>query len=1262
MRIVIDMQGAQTESRFRGIGRYTLALTQAIVRNRGEHQVILALSGLFPETIAPIRAAFDGQLDQENIRVWHAPTQVRSMDSNNTRRREEAERIREAFLSSLKPDVIHISSLFEGYVDDAVTSIKQFDTDTLTSVSLYDLIPLLNPGHYLHPNPAYEKYYLNKLAYLKKADILLAISEFSRQEGQEHLKGHEDRIINVSTAIDPHFQPLSLENDQIAQLRQKFGLHRPFVLYTGGSDERKNLPRLIQAFAALPPHLRNTYHLLLAGKICQGDKTALHSLAKAEKMEPDTLQFTGYISDDELVQLYNLCELFVFPSWHEGFGLPALEAMACGAPVIGANTTSLPEVIGLQAAQFDPLDVTSITEKLTQALEDQEFRATLRAHGLQQAQNFSWDETARRTLKAFESLTTRPPCRKDSPARTTPANKPRLAFVSPLPPERTGIADYSAELLPALAEHYNIEIIAAQDQVDTPWVNAHSTVRDVQWLREHAEEIDRVLYQIGNSPYHRHMLALMQEVPGTVILHDFYMSGLLAWLELQAGSGNIWTESLYAAHGYSALRERYQDIEAAKNRYPANLHILQHANGIVVHSEHARKLASEWYGEDLASEWQVVPLLRSPATGLDKAAARQALGISPDTFLVCSFGFLAPTKLNHRLLEAWLNSALAAAPQCRLVFVGENHGGQYGAELKKTIRESGLAECIEITGFATPELFRNYLTAADIAVQLRTHSRGETSAAVLDGMNHGLPLIVNANGAMTELDAQAVWMLTDEFDDNALTTALETLWRDPERRRTLGEHAQRIIHDRHTPAACAKHYAEAIERFHRNSATSTPALLKAITALDSPIPDDNELIQLANALARTFPQAKPAKRLFLDITATCHSDLKTGIERVARALLLALLDTPPAGYRTEPIYLSNASGAWKYHHAHTYTLGLLNCPTDALGADEIVEPENGDLLLGLDLSGNRLIEADKSGLLASYRNQGVKVHFMVHDILPIRMPEVFPPGAEYAHTHWLQTIAKYDGIVGVSQTVADDVAAWLQETAEQRPAQQPPIRINWSHHGADVSNSAPSQGLPESAPQTLQQLAARPSFLMVGTIEPRKGYLQTLDAFTQLWEQGHDINLIIVGNEGWTGLPANMRRDIPETVNRLHTHPQSGQRLHWLAGISDEYLEKIYAGSTCLIAASYGEGFGLPLIEAAQHHLPIMARDIPVFREVAGEHASYFRANQADELAKAIRTWLDHNRQGQTPASKTLPWLTWQGSAQRLTRALLGAPSDENTN
>ena len=123
-------------------------------------------------------------------------------------------------------------------------------------------------------------------------------------------------------------------------------------------------------------------------------------------------------------------------------------------------------------------------------------------------------------------------------------------------------------------------------------------------------------------------------------------------------------------------------------------------------------------------------------------------------------------------------------------------------------------------------------------------------------------------------------------------------------------------------------------------------------------------------------------------------------------------------------------------------------------------------------------------------------------------------------------------------------------------------------------------------------------------------------------------------------------------AQRIRQHQELGKRLFWLFGISDEYLEKIYQSSTCLIAASENEGFGLPLIEAAQHKLPIIARDIPVFREVSGEYAYYFSGNVPENLASTILKWQSLYKQRAHPRSDAMPWLTWAQSAEQLKEAL----------
>jgi len=199
-------------------------------------------------------------------------------------------------------------------------------------------------------------------------------------------------------------------------------------------------------------------------------------------------------------------------------------------------------------------------------------------------------------------------------------------------------------------------------------------------------------------------------------------------------------------------------------------------------------------------------------------------------------------------------------------------------------------------------------------------------------------------------------------------------------------------------------------------------------------------------------------------------------------------------------------------------------------------------------------------------------------------------------------------------------------------------KISYFHLGADIDCTTPAENSIDFDP-VLEAMRTDTSFLMVGTLEPRKGYDQVLGAFERLWGDGFEVNLVIVGKQGWM---------VDALAKRLRNHPQINKRLFWLEGVSDAYLEKIYAAGACLVAASYNEGFGLPLIEAAQHGLPIIARGIPVFREVAGKNAFYFSDEEPDGLAKTIGEWLDLYKVGAHPRSGDLPWLTWEESTKMM--------------
>lgn len=404
MRIAIDMQGAQGSGRDRGIGRYTLALADGLVRMNKAHEILLVMNGLFPESVASISAHFRGKLPQENILAWTAPGPLDFMSGGkNAWRRQTAELVREAFISTLNPDVVLISNMIEGLVDNCVTNIGPFSENTEVAAIVYDLIPLLNKDAYF-TTPQYGRWYMEKLGHLKKADLFLSISDASRMEAIEHAEIPLERIFSISTATDPKFYEARLAPEAAGPLLERLGIKKPFVFYCGGSDPRKNLPRLISAYARLPKNLRDAHQLLLVGTIPPQDISSLldHG-ARCGLMAPEIV-IPGFLDDDSVIALYHACRCFVLPSWHEGFGLPALEAMACGAPVIGSNTSSIPEVIGDPDALFDPFNEQSIANKIEKVLSDEHFREGLVRHGLAQSRKFSWDSTARRALAIFEDL------------------------------------------------------------------------------------------------------------------------------------------------------------------------------------------------------------------------------------------------------------------------------------------------------------------------------------------------------------------------------------------------------------------------------------------------------------------------------------------------------------------------------------------------------------------------------------------------------------------------------------------------------------------------------------------------------------------------------------------------------------------------------------------------------------------------------------------------------------------------------------------
>ncbi|KQQ33669.1 hypothetical protein ASF61_11465 [Duganella sp. Leaf126] len=828
------------------------------------------------------------------------------------------------------------------------------------------------------------------------------------------------------------------------------------------------------------------------------------------------------------------------------------------------------------------------------------------------------------------------------PIAARPA-RPSMAFLSPLPPQHSGIADYSVELLAQLERYYDIELIA-DDPVD-PGLARRYPVRDCAWFDRHAGRYARVLYHFGNHSVHQHMFALLRRHPGIVVLHDFFLSGALDQME-RSGQPQVFLDALYASHGHTGLlAHQRHGRHAAIWTYPCNRQVLEHASGVIVHADFSRRLAQQWYGGDSAQLWQTVPLIRGLPAGHDadsaRATARAALGVADDVFLVCSFGMMGVTKRNELLLAAFLASPLAADPRCQLVFVGAPDPGDYGRSIAQAIAAAGsdTGARIRITGFVAGDQYARWLAAADAAVQLRSRTRGETSASVLDCLLHGVPTVVNAHGANADLPADVLLRLPDDCDAAALAGALAQLHgpSGAALRAGLATRARAYMAAHHAPSRVGPRFRDAIETATAYSpAVHYAALLAALQAL-GPAPA-GALMETAEAIAANRLPLAP-RQLFVDISALVEADLKTGIQRVVRAIVLRLVEAPPPGYRVEPVYCNGGNRPYRY--ARSFTLRMLGCPTMAL-EDAPLEVRAGDRFLGLDLYTNGT--AQNRERLQDMRRRGVDIYFVVYDLLPLLKPQVFPVGTDTYFSAYLDTIAAVaDGVLCISRAVADELHDWLATRPGR--SRREPLPLGYFHLGADLDASAPTTGLPANAGDLLDAVAARPSMLLVGTLEPRKCQDQALAAAELLWRQGVDLNLVIVGKQGWM---------VDKLVQQLQNHVERDRRLFWLTGASDDMLNRLYQSCSALLAPSIGEGFGLPLIEAARHGLPIIARDLPVFREVGGAHAYYFSGTAASDLAAALQHWLTLHAAGAAPPSSALPWLSWQASTEQLLRVLDG--------
>jgi len=1005
LRLIFDLFPCQTDSRLRGIGRYTLSLAQAMAAERGAHELRLLANGLYPDSAASLRHAFGGLVPPGACSSYtHPPLSAAGVDE--PRDEHIASALIHAAYQAIRADAVLCASPFEGWCERGMAAQPDgLLPQRLRVAVLYDLIPLLFSEQHLDPSPAYTAWYRRRLANLGQADLLLAISEATRDDAIRLLGIAPERVVNIGGAADAHFRRLEDREAVDAAVRQ-LGIARPFVLYTGNGDYRKNLGGMLRAYALLAPATRRSHQLVLNQV---GDLERFRTLMREAGLEEDEVVITGRVDEDTLVALYNACTVFVFPSLYEGFGLPVLEAMHCGAPVIAANNSSIPEVVGRADALFDAAEPAAIAASLERVLGDHAWRAELASHGLARARGFSWSDTAKRAWSAIAQAHAHACAHPHGQAGSAGL---KVAVVHAAAP--TGLA---AAALDALARQCDLSVVDAAELAE-----ARPAERTRAAVAARLDGADAILYLLAAETLSPALVQLMRAAPGVL------------WL---AGAPDA-----------------------------------------------------------------------APAHAPDPGLLLRDAGLQG--------------------LHRWLAVGKAPAPGRSL------HEALYGLVLDD---------------------------AATVAALRQRH-----------GM--ALPPLAPAEAGPVQQAALLAAMLGAAHAFNP--------------RRAAACIAANLQGGRHAPAAL----------------------------------DDLAAHAQANLMSGRAP------RLLIDVTQLARTDALSGIQRVvrnvARELCLLEEDLPPI----ELVQLKDGV----LHRASAVAARLLGHPAGAVPGGAIdIHP--GDLLFMIDSSWERY--PDFAPVFESVRRLGGRIVTVVYDLIPLRMPQFCSAGLVAVFQRWFGLAVRHsDMLLCISGAVRDDVAAYLDEYGMQPPH---PLRLDYWRLGADIVPDSADQAIrPEVAAMAADSTS--PLFLMVGTIEPRKGHDAVLDAFDALWDAGSQARLCLAGKEGW---------EVDTLMQRIRQHPELGRRLFFVERFSDAEINLCYSRAQALLAASVAEGYGLPIVEAAQHQVPVIASDIAVFREVAGAGAAYFPLGDQRALMDLVLRFSLLSLPERQAMAALVEVLTWRDSARQ---------------
>jgi glycosyltransferase involved in cell wall biosynthesis len=690
---------------------------------------------------------------------------------------------------------------------DAVWPTWARDPDVATVVTIYDLIPLIFTEHYLS-DPRGRVPYRSRAEFLRHVDGVLAISQATADDVVKRLGVAEERVHVIHAGATDTFAAMySSPEEARRHLADRLPAVRPgFLLYVGGFEFRKNLERLIEAYARMAAPVRAGHQLVIACKLLDEERAGLQRHASQLGLGEGELVLTGFIPDTDLGALYHGCELFVFPSLYEGSGLPVLEAMSCGAPVAVSATSTGPELVGDDAATFDPSSADAIAECLTATVTSPELLERLAARSREQASGYTWRRTAEETLNAYENVLER------RARRRTPRRRRRLALVTPWPPDRSGIADYNLRLAAELGKRVDVEIVVARaaSEYQVPGEAGVRLLgaREFESVRA-VRPPDRTLYCMGNSEFHGYVYDMLRHRPGSVIFHDVRLTGFYGWYSGTerptdpAGRLAEWIRELYGPrmppHASASVPSWERQLELGMYM---TLDVQRYAEQCLVHSELARAVMQLDRGPR-----EPKPPVRVIPFGMPFPSPRREVGVSEEPLIV-SLGYVSEVK-GLRTLIIGFGRLAARLPEARLVIAGP----AVDSELRRWREEAATlapGARIEIPGAVPDARYRELLETADLAVQLRLTTNGEASAAVADCLAAGVPTIVTDLGWLADLPANAVSKVDVAVTPQQLADRMTELLSDPSRRRDLLTEAHALAESA-SFARVAETYLEALE-------------------------------------------------------------------------------------------------------------------------------------------------------------------------------------------------------------------------------------------------------------------------------------------------------------------------------------------------------------------------------------------------------------------------------------------------------------------